>query len=96
MIWWCIYIDTTHEVRRLSQVVVDDIIQEWDGLFSHTVHRLNARVQAELSKSGIDVQSVFEDVPSPFEGLETLFLQEKYYQETLGLVVSGEACVWCN
>ena len=57
------------------------------------MQRLNARVREELSRSGVDIQGiagleeVFEDVPSPFEGLETRFLQEKYYRDMLGLVV---------
>ena len=30
---------------------------------------------------------MFQDFPSPFEGLETQHLQEKYFRESLGLVV---------
>ena len=81
------------ECRRLSQVAIDDIVQEWDGLFSHTVQRLNARVRERLASSSIDadsvegLQDVFQDLPSPFEGLETRHLQEKYFRESLGLVV---------
>ena len=81
------------EHRRLSQVALDDIVEEWDGLFSHTVKRLSARVREKLSSTGIDVEDidgldqVFEDLPHPFEGLKTRFLQEKYYRESLGLVV---------
>ena len=43
--------------------------------------------------AGVDVekmtglQEVFNDIPSPFQGLETRYLQEKYYHENLGLVV---------
>ena len=32
------------EFRRLSQVAIDDIIQEWNGLFSHTLQHLHAEV----------------------------------------------------
>lgn len=82
------------ECRRLSQVAIDDIVQEWDGLFSHTVQQLNARVRERLASAGVDadsvegLQDVFQDYHSPFEGLETRHLQEKYFRENLGLVVS--------
>ena len=81
------------EHRRLSQVALDDIVEEWGGLFSHAVKRLSARVREKLSSSGIDVEDIdglddmFEDIPDPFKGLKTRFLQEKYYRESLGLVV---------
>ena len=82
------------ECRRLSQVTIDDIVREWNGLFSHTAHQLSARVRERLASSGVDeekiegLQEVFQDIPSPFEGLETRHLQEKYFRESLGLVVS--------
>ena len=88
------------EFRRLSQVAIDDIIQEWNGLFSHTLQRLHADVQRTLAENGIDVSSVaglpevFQDAPSPFAGLETRHMQEKFYRETLGLVVS--LCTSCD
>lgn len=81
------------EHRRISQVAIDDIVQEWDALFYHSVQRLNARIREELTVAGVDVekitglQEVFNDIPSPFQGLETRYLQEKYYHENLGLVV---------
>ena len=58
------------EHRRLSQVALDDIVEEWGGLFSHAVKRLSARVREKLSSSGIDVEDidglddVFEDIPT--------------------------------
>ena len=81
------------ECRRLYHVAIDDIVQEWNGLFLHTVQQLNARVCERLASSGVDADSVeglqdlFQDLPSPFEGLETRHLQEKYFRESLGLVV---------
>ena len=77
----------------MSQVAIDDIVQEWGSLFSHTTHRLNARVRERLACVGVNADSieglhdVFHDHPSPFEGLETRHLQEKYYRDSLGLVV---------
>ena len=55
--------------------------------------------------SNIDVHSiagldeVFTTVPSPFEGLESRYLQEKYFREKLGLLVSlyrNIICMVCN
>ena len=77
----------------MSQVAIDDIVQEWGSLFSHTTQRLNARVRERLASVGVNADSieglhdVFHDHPSPFEGLETRHLQEKYYRDSLGLVV---------
>ena len=54
---------------------------------------MNSRIREVLSSGGIDLNSidglneVFVDVPNPFMGLETRYLQEKYYLEELGLVV---------
>jgi len=31
----------------------------------------------------------FQGVPNPFDGLQTRHMQEKYYHESLGLVVSN-------
>ena len=81
------------ESKRLSQAAIDDIVHEWDGLFTPTVQRLQSRIRAKLATAGIDIDEieglneVFRDVPNPFEGLETCYKQEKFYRETLGLVV---------
>ena len=82
------------ESKRLSQVAIDDIVQEWDGLFSHTVRQLQANVRAKLAAAGVDYRDVeglpeiFDNVTSPFQELQTRYMQEKYYREFLGLVVS--------
>ena len=63
---------------------------------------MNSRIREVLSSGGIDLNSidglneVFEDVPNPFVGLETRYLQEKYYLEELGLVVSFCGFGVCN
>ncbi len=82
------------ESKRLSQAAIDEIVSEWDTLFSHTVHTLTATVRSKLATAGIDYQEIeglpetFVNITSPFEGLETRFKQEKYYRDFLGLVVS--------
>ena len=73
------------EFRRLPQSAIDDVIHGWNGLFHHTVDLLNARVRERLAinVSSIGLEEVFTDFPSPFEGLETQYLQ---FREKLGLV----------
>lgn len=57
------------------------------------VERLQAGVKAKLAESGVDPASisgldgVFEEI-DPFDGLRTFHLQEKYFHEKLGLIVS--------
>ena len=50
-------------------------------------------MKAKLAESGVDPASisgldgVFEEI-DPFDGLRTFHLQEKYFHEKLGLIVS--------
>ena len=82
------------EQRRISQVAVDEIVYGCKSLFCRTIVRVQAGVRAKLAESGVDpstidgLDSAFEDVSNPFESLETSYLQEKYFRDTLGLVVS--------
>jgi hypothetical protein len=81
------------ESKQVSQVVVDEIVGEWDTLFSHTTLRIQAGVRASLAAAGINsstlpgLNEVFDNIPKPFDGLETRF-KEKYYRDSLFLVVS--------
>lgn len=55
---------------------------------------MQARVKAKLATAGIDVDGieglqVFQDVPNPFDGFQARHMQEKYYRESLRLVVSN-------
>ena len=69
------------ESKQASQVVIDEIIGEWDTLFLHTTLRIQASVQASLAAAGIDsntlpgLNEVFDNIPKPFDGLETRFKQ---------------------
>ena len=79
----------------MSQAAIDDIVQEWDGLFSHTVRRLLAIARAKLAAAVVDYRDIeglpemLDNVSSPFQGLQTRYMQEKYYRQFLGLVVSS-------
>ena len=39
-------------------MAIDDIVNECDGVFSHTVQWIHARVWAKLAGTGIDESSV--------------------------------------
>ena len=90
------------ETRFLSQAAIDDIVQGWNGIFTHTVERLEAGVRAKLASAGVEIDSIegleglFSDVPNPFDGLGTRYQQEKYFHDMLGLVVSLYFDVLCS
>lgn len=83
------------EQWRVSQVAVDDIVSSSRGLFDDTIKRVQANVNAKLAESGVDPDTVtglddaFSTVSDPFLGLETSYLQEKFYRDELGLIVNA-------
>ena len=53
---------------------------------ANTKHLMGCDTKDLDSVMGLD--DVFKDVPDPFDGIETCRLQENYYRDTLGLIVS--------
>lgn len=84
-----LYLLKLKEHRRISQVAVDDIVEGTKALVHHCVEHMQAGVRAKLSESGVDpssiegLASVFKNKINPFDGIETCYLQEKYYHENL-------------
>ena len=82
------------KMKESKQVVIDEMVSDWHSLFSHTTLRIQAGVRASLAAVRIDsntllgLNEVIDNIPKPFDGLETPFKQEKYYRESLFLVVS--------
>ena len=82
------------EQRRISQVAINDIVAGSRGLVSQCIQRVHAGIRATLAEEGIDMESVaglddvFEKCIDPFDSIGTEYLQEKYYREELGLIVS--------
>ena len=79
------------EQRRMTQVAVDDIVGGYKNLFSATVECLKARVRAKLAEEGQSstlCDDIFDNIIFPFDGIETGHLQEKYFRESLGIIVS--------
>ena len=83
------------EQRRTSQVAIDDMVEGCRGLFAQAVSRVRAGVRATLATAGIEpdeiegLKDVFEEMVDPFNGLETCHKQEKYFRDSLGLIVSN-------
>lgn len=81
------------ESKQVSQVVIDEIVGGCQSMFQYTVRRLRADVTAKLATAGVDVSNIlglddlFEEVPQPFQDLETRHKQEKYFRENLVIVV---------
>ena len=82
------------ELRQVSQVVINEVVDGWSELFSSTVDRIHAGVRDKLACNGINpddidgLSDVFSAVPHPFLDLETVSKQNKFYKEHMGLVVS--------
>ena len=87
------------EKYHLSQTAIDNIIGSSQALFDETVSRLHAGVRLKFAESGIspdmsaDVDTVFSDLKDPFTGLETKYLQSKYFNETFHVPVSFDSCI---
>ena len=77
-----------------SQKAIDNIITGCEGLLHHSAKRIEAGVNHHLSKNGVDIGSIpdvrnfFDNLRSPFTGLTSSYLQQKYYRENFGLIVS--------
>ena len=82
------------EQRRISQIAIDEIVSGSRGLFVQSMERVQASVRAKLAETGIDPDSIvgldlaITNVIDPFDGIETCYLQEKYYRDHLNLIVS--------
>ena len=70
----------------------------------YSVDRMAAGVNERLSLHGVEthglgLESVFNGVADPFEGLKTVHMQEKFYSEHLDCIVSlfgSVKCVHCS
>lgn len=74
----------------MTQVAVDDIVDGYKNLFSSTVECLKAQCRNKMASEGLTstlCDEIFEDIVFPFNGIETGHLQEKYFQESLGIIV---------
>ena len=82
------------EIKGISQTAVDKVVQGVQGMFSHVTARLKAGIQERLARCEVDYNSIpdldtfINCIQLPFSGFETAHLQEKFYREHFGLLVS--------
>ena len=85
------------EQHKLPQSTMEEILRDVTGLFQDTLSDLQQQVCTRISAAGIDLNQVpglaelFQDqseFATPFMGLETQYLQLKFYKENFNFVVS--------
>ena len=90
-----LFILNLKEVRGLSEAAVDHILGETSKMFRHSLGRIEAGVNDRLAKNGVDpndlpdLQNFFSSVKYPFQHLHSTYLQEKFYHQEFGCIVSG-------
>ena len=96
------YVLKLKEKYKLAQTTVNDILDDTGEFTARVVAQLRHHLTAELSKEGffceesLGFAKAFQnpDLLKPFNGLHTQYLQEKYFRENLGLVVSISERSW--
>ena len=79
------------EGHCLSQVALGDVISGCEGIVERALLQAKSSVQRTLSHMGVtDSASVLEafEQPSPFTGLRSKHLQQQFFMQQLGMVVS--------
>jgi len=82
------------EHRHLTQVAINDIIEDCQGISTHTRDYLLATMRVKMAEVGLDeektteIEAFLNTVAQPFDGIETFYKQEKYFAEEFGYVVS--------
>ena len=86
----------TKEVRKVSQVALDGIIEDFTLILQETIRSLREEVNSCLTANGLSI-AVFDDLPgifdnpstlNPFGELESKYKQERFYREHLDFLVS--------
>lgn len=81
------------EGHRVSQCALDGLVGDFSELLSATVSSVGNAVRECIKDSGIDSVTMTkidgnQKYQMPFEGLQTAYMQQKYYAEFFNLVVS--------
>ncbi len=80
------------EVKHVTQSALDDTVSGYQLVFEEAVQQIKSQIQDSLQRDGVDDEIVERalsnsDAPKPFSGLETAYLQRKYYQQGLDMLV---------
>ena len=90
------------EQRRVSQVAIQDVIEQSKAQFDRTVSILLAEVRSHLAEKGVDpseldLDSALSSIILPLNW--TRNKQDKYFTDKLGPIVSGHThptCMLCT
>lgn len=77
---------TLKERHRLTQTAVNFSVGQIKQMFLHVLDDVKASVKGRLGNSEVDIAECFD--VDPFRGLDTEYLQTKFYREHFNLVVS--------
>lgn len=91
------FILKTKEVNGVSQVALNELIEDVTMLVQRTVDSIKLRVEHVLTRNGVCAAEIeglcdifhMEELCSPFRGLHSEFLQHKTFKDLFGLVVSA-------
>ena len=94
----------TKEIRKVSQIALDGIVDDVTSIIHLTVDKLKCEVDNTLKSSGINggistfssLGDVFNntDIRDPFNGLSSKYLQDKFYKDHFNLLVSSVTCIF--
>lgn len=83
------------EGRQLSQVALGDVIAGCRSICQQTVSQVQESVLSALENAGINysnhpgLNEALCSKPDPFEGIDSAYLREKFYQEHFNYLVSS-------
>ena len=101
-----LFLMKAREVHKISQVSLDGLLADFTEMRRSSTQYLESEINKILTASGLRMDD-FEglrnlfcqpEVVDPFHGLQSRFLQEKFYKEHFGLVVKlfVHLYVYCN
>lgn len=84
------------EVCNVSERTVTEVITGCRNLYTHSLAVVKASVKESLGNAGIcfsDIEGLneaFTHVPDVFQGLDTTYMQEKYFKDNFNLLVRNQ------
>ena len=88
------FILKTRDGRRITQVALDGILQDTKSIIEHSLDTLEVKVVEKLEESGMSgneicsIRDLFSSVRNPFEGLESQYKQEQFFEQHFNYVAS--------
>ena len=84
-----LYLLTLKEKYKLTQTAIDFVVGHTKLAIDNIIDDLHQNVTKEISGDDKSrISSVFHNTKNPFNGLETRYLQSKYFEENFAVVVS--------